>query len=147
MAMRTWTPQGRLVTRQMYEQRIDQVFHTRQGGRVMQHARRAGLVATLKQGTSYDRPLLPMERAGLILVSALCAGTSLTLPQASALVVAKPEWRRAMMAAAATGEDLILRHAYSPALSMMLIIPNATIRDPLLGVTCGRVVAMEAAAA
>jgi hypothetical protein len=145
--MRTWTKQGRLVTRRMYEQRIDEVFGTRQGGRVMQHARRAGLVSTLRQGTSYDRPLLPMERASLILISALCAGTSLTLIEASDLVRAKPSFRHAMLAAAATGEDLILRHAYSSSLSVMLIIPNATIRDPLLGVTCGRVVPQEAAAA
>lgn len=144
--MRTWTRQGRLVTRRMVEQRIDELFGTRQGGRVMQHARRVGLVATLKQGTGYDRPLLAMERASLILISALCAGTSLTLIEASDLVRAKPEWRRAMLAAAATGEGLVLRHAYSPALSILLIIPNTTIRDPLLGVTCGRVVAMEAAA-
>lgn len=145
--MRAWTKQGRLVTRRMYEQRIDELFRTRQGGRVMQHARRVGLVATLKQGTGYDRPLTAMERASLILISAICAGTSLTLIEASDLVVTKPEWRRAMLAAAATGEDLILRHAYSKALSVMLIIPNATIRDPLLGVTGGRVVALEAVAA
>lgn len=144
--MRTWTPQGRLVTRRMVEQRIDELFGTRQGGRVMQHARKVGLVATLKQGTSYDRPLLPMERASLILISALCAGTSLTLIEASKLVRAKPQWRRTMLSAAATGEDLVLRHAFNSTLRVMLIIPNATIRDPLLGVTCGRVVAMGAAA-
>jgi hypothetical protein len=142
--MRAWTSQGRLVTRRMYEHRIDELFGTRQGGRVMQHARKVGLVATLKQGTGYDRPLTAMERASLILISALCAGTSLTLIEASTLVVARPEWRRAMLAASATGEDVIVRHAYSRALSMMLVLPNALIRDPLLGVTGGRVVAAAA---
>jgi hypothetical protein len=144
--MRRWTDQGRLVTRRMYEQRIDEVFGTRQGGRVMQHARRVGLVSTLKQGTGYDRPLLPMERASLILISALCAATSLALIEASDLVQAKPEWRRAMLAASATGEDLQLRHAVSPALTILLILPNALIRDHVLGVTSGRVAAARAAA-
>lgn len=128
----------------MVERRIDEVFGTRQGGRVMQHARRQGLVTTLKQGTGYDRPLTSMERASLLLISALCAGTSLTLIEASTLVVENPQWRRAMLAAAATGEALILRHAFSPALSMMLVLPNALITDPVLGVTCGRVVAAAA---
>jgi hypothetical protein len=128
----------------MYERRIDEVFGTRQGGRVMQHARKVGLVSTLRQGTGYDRPLTGMERASLLLISALCAGTSLTLIEASTLVAAKPEWRRAMLAASATGEDLLLRHTCSAALSLMLVLPNALIRDPVLGVTGGRVVAAAA---
>jgi hypothetical protein len=143
--MRTWTPRGRLVTRRMYEGRIDEVFGTRQGGRVVQHARRVGLISKGKQGLAHDRPLLAMERASLILIGALCAGTSLTLTEASDLVATRPEWRRAMLAAAATGEGLLLRHSFGPALALMLVIPNTVIRDPVLGVNGGRV-ALETAA-
>jgi hypothetical protein len=144
--MRTWTPRGRLVTRRMYEGRIDEVFGTRQGGRVVQHARRVGLISKGKQGLAHDRPLLAMERASLILIGALCAGSSLTLIEASDLVVTRPEWRRAMLAAAATGEGLLLRHSFGPALALMLVIPNAVIRDPVLGVTGGRVASQETVA-
>jgi hypothetical protein len=135
MAMRTWTTERRLVTRRMYERRIDEVFGTHQGGRVMQHARKVGLVATVRQGRGQERPLQAMERASLILISALCAGTSLTLIEASRLVVAHANWRRAMLAADATGEGLLLRHSFGPALALMLVIPNAVIRDPVLGVS------------
>lgn len=143
--MRTWTPNGRLVTRRMYEQRLDQVFGARQGGRVMQHARRVGLVATCKQGKNYDRPLMPMERAALILISALCAGTSLGLAEAAALVVEQAGWRRQIVAAAATGSDVVLHHSFRPTLAVELAIRCAAIRDPVLNVTGGRVASIEAA--
>jgi hypothetical protein len=132
--MRTGTTRRRPVTRRMYERRLDEVFGTRQGGRVMQHARAAGLVATVRQGRGQERPLQVMERASLILISALCAGTSLTLAEATGLVVAHAGWRRAVLVADATGEGLLLRHRHGPALTMMLVIPNAVIRDPVLGV-------------
>jgi hypothetical protein len=135
------------VTRRLYQQRLDGIFGTPRGRgeRVMQAARDAGLVSVGKHGPGHDRPLLPMERAALLLVAALCAGTNLTLLQAVALVVADGNWRRQVLAAAVTGADVTLWPAVNPSLAVAVTIPNHVIRDPVIGFA-GPTMAQELAA-
>ena len=125
-----------MMTRRTYQRRLDGIFGTPQGRgeRVMQACREVGLVSTGQQGFLFDRPLLPMERAALILVAALCAGTSLTIPQAADLVAADRDWRRQVLAAAVTGADVALWPAVNGALVVAVTIPARVIRDPVLGV-------------
>jgi hypothetical protein len=132
--MRTWTNDGVLVTRRVYERRLDEVFGSSVGGRVMTWTRNAGLVRTGKQGPSHDRPLLPRERAALILTSALICGTNLTLDAATKLIVRRPDWIRNALAVAVTGEDLVLHHTVGRALTVEVTIRNAVLRDPEVGV-------------
>lgn len=132
--MRTWTERGELVTRRRYERRLDEVFGGSIGGRVMTWARTAGLVRTGKHGPAHDRPLLPHERAALILTAALVTATNLTLDETTALLVVRPDWLRHAQAVAVTGEDLVLTHAPAPAVAVEVTISNAVLRDPVLGV-------------
>lgn len=132
--MRTWTNDGRLVTRRMYERRLDEMFGSRVGGRVMTWARKAGLVRSGGHGLSHDRPLLPRERAALILTAALVTGTNLTLGAATTLIVRRPDWLRHALAVSVTGEDLVLHHAVSRVLTVEVTIGNAVLRDPEFGV-------------
>jgi hypothetical protein len=142
--MRTWTTRGTLVTRRRFERRLDEMFGCRKAERVMLAARQAGLVSTGHQGVHYDRPLLPRERAALILVMGLVAGTNLRLAEATALIVRRPDWLRNAMAVAVTGEDLVLHHAVSRLLTVEVTISNAVLRDPEFGVA-GLALALEAA--
>lgn len=132
--MRTWTNDGRLVTRRMYERRLDEMFGGSRGSRVLQYARCVGLISSGQHGAWCDRPLAPMERAALILMAALCAATNLTLAEATALVTAHADWRRQVMAAAATGADVTLHHTVGRALAVAVRLDSAVIRDPVLGV-------------
>jgi hypothetical protein len=143
--MRTWTTDGRLVTRRRYERRLDEVFGSSVGGRVMTWARTAGLVRTGKQGPSYDRPLLPRERAALILTAALVTATNLTYDEATALLLVRQDWIRHAQAVAVTGDDLVLDHAPAPALAVEVTVRNAVLRDPVLGIAAGITLAQEAA--
>jgi hypothetical protein len=124
-----------VITRRAYQHRLDGIFGTPRGRgeRVMQACRDAGLVSVGKQGYVFDRPLLPLERAALILVAALCAGTALTIVQAADLVAASGTWRRKILAAAVTGADLTLYPAVNDALTVAVTIPNRVIRDPIVG--------------
>lgn len=131
--MRTWTTRGTLVTRRVYERRLDVVFGGRKAARVMLAARQAGLVSTGHQGIHYDRPLLPCERAALILVMALVTGTNLQLAEATALVTAQADWRRQVMTAAVTGSDVLLHLPASGALAVRVTVWSRVIRDPVLG--------------
>lgn len=106
----------------------------------MQAARDAGLVSVGKTGPGCERPLLAMERAALILVAALCAGTSLTIVQAADLVAANDNWRRGLLAAALTGEDLTLYAAVNRALKVTVTIPHRVLR----GLGVGRALAEAA---
>jgi hypothetical protein len=142
--MRTWTTDGRLVTRRMYERRLDEMFGSSIGGRVMTWARRAGLVRSGGHGSGHDRPLMPRERAALILTAALVTGTNLTYDAATALIVQRPDWLRHALAVAVTGEDLVLHHAVSRHLTVEVTIGNAVLRDPEFGVA-GLALALEAA--
>lgn len=132
--MRTWTTSGKLVTRRLYHQRLDMIFGAPagRGQRLMQACRDAGLVSVGTRG-QFDRPLLALERAALILAAALAAGTPLPLVDAVALVAADGNWRRQVLAAAVTGADVTLHPAVNPALVVTVIIPNAIIRDPVIG--------------
>lgn len=141
--MRTWTERGIIVTRRMYERRLDQMFGSSVGGRVMTRTRNAGLVSTGKQGACVHRTLLPRERAALILTAALVTATNLTLDEATALLVVRPDWLRHAQAVAVTGEDLVLHHPVGPAMTVEVTIRNSVLRDPVLGV--GGALAMEAA--
>lgn len=135
--MRTWTNDGIdgiVVTRRCFERRLQELFGGIAGGRLMIQARMAGLVSTGQRGVHYERPLAPMERATLIVLAALAAGTNLTLAQAADLVVERRDWVRHAMSVAITGEDLVLCHAVTPALVVELTIRNGIIRDPILGV-------------
>jgi hypothetical protein len=142
--MRTWTTDGMLVTRRMYERRLDEMFGSSVGGRVMTWTRNAGLVRTGKQGCAHDRQLTGRERAALILTAALVTSTNLTLDGATKLITARPDWIRHAMAVAVTGEDLVLHHAVSRHLTVEVTIGNAVLRDPEFGVA-GLALAMEAA--
>lgn len=142
--MRTWTTDGELVTRRRYERRLDEVFGSSVGGRVMTWARTAGLVRTGKQGPSHDRPLLPRERAALVLTAALITGTNLTLDAATKLIVRRPDWIRHALAVAVTGDDLVLTHRVGCALTVEVTIRNGVLRDPVLGIG-GAALAQEAA--
>jgi hypothetical protein len=124
-----------LITRRAYQHRLDGIFGTPRGRgeRVMQACRDAGLVSVGKQGFLFDRPLLPLERAALILVAALCAGTNLTIVQAADLVSADGNWRRQVLAAAVTGAHLTLWPAVNPALTVAVTVPTRVIRDPVVG--------------
>ena len=125
-----------MITRRQYLRRLDGIFGTPygRGERVMQACREAGLVSVGKQGfVLFDRPLLPLERAAIILVAALCAGTSATIVQATELVAANDNWRRGVLAAALTGEDLTLYAAVNRSLKVSVTIPNRVMRDPVLG--------------
>lgn len=132
--MRRWTDKGYLVTRRMVEHHLDKMFVIASGQRIMSHARLVGLVAKGKQGRGYDRPLTGRERAALILISALIAGTNLTLIAAATLVANRPDWRRDVMAAAVTGSDLVLDHTVAGSLLVHVTIRNAVLRDPIIGV-------------
>lgn len=142
--MRTWTNDGELVTRRRYERRLNELFGTTAGERVMIRARLAGLVRTGQHGPSHDRPLTGRERAALILTAALVTGTNLTLVEATALIVVRPDWIRHAQAVAVTGEDLVLSHAPAPALAVEVTVRNAVLRDPILGIGA-LVLAQEAA--
>jgi hypothetical protein len=143
--MLTWSERGIIVTRRMYERRIDQVYAGRyMGTRVMTHARAVGLVRTGKQGEHLHRDLSPRERAALILIASLISGTNLTLAKAAALVAQRQDWVRHAMAVAVTGEDLVLHHAVSPVLTVEVTLRNTVLRDPVLGVG-GLALAQEAA--
>jgi hypothetical protein len=141
--MLTWTERGIIVTRRMYERRLDQMFGSSVGGRVMTWTRNAGLVSTGKQGACIHRTLLPRERAALILTAALVTATNLTLDEATALLVGRQDWIRHAQAVAVTGEDLVLHHPVGPAMTVEVTIRNSVLRDPVLGV--GGALAMEAA--
>jgi hypothetical protein len=142
--MRTWTNDGMLVTRRRYERRLDEVFGSSVGGRVMTWARTAGLVRTGRQGPSHDRPLTGRERAALVLISSLICGTNLTLAKAADLVVQRPDWIRHALAVAVTGDDLVLTHRVGCALMVEVTIRNGVLRDPVLGIG-GVALAQEAA--
>jgi hypothetical protein len=131
-----------VITRRGYQRRLDGIFGTPRGRgeRVMQVCRDAGLVSTGKQGFPTDRPLLPMERAAVVLVAAIAAGTSATIVQAADLVVANDNWRRGILAAALTGEDLTLYAAVNPALKVSVTIPHRVLR----GLGVGRALAEAA---
>lgn len=132
--MRTWTNDGLLITRRMYERRLDELFGSSVGGRVMTWTRNAGLVRTGKQGCAHDRQLTGRERAALILTAALVTTTNLTLDGATKLLVRRPDWIRHAMAVAVTGEDLVLTHRVSRLLTVEVTIGNAVLRDPEFGV-------------
>jgi hypothetical protein len=132
--MRRWTDEGYLVTRRMVERHLDKVFAIPSGQRVMTHARLVGLVVKGNQGCGYDRPLTGRERAALILISALIAGTALTLIQAAELVASRQDWLQGFMAAAVTGSDLVIDHAVAGSLIVHVTIRNAVLRDPIIGV-------------
>jgi hypothetical protein len=133
-----------LVTRRRYERRLDEVFGSSVGGRVMTWARNAGLVRTGKQGPSHDRPLTSPERAALILTAALVTSTNMTYDEATALLVVRQDWIRHAQAVAVTGDDFVVDHAPAPALSVTVRIRNAALRDPVLGI--GGSAALELAA-
>lgn len=142
--MRTWTNDGELVTRRRYERRLDEVFGSSVGGRVMTWARTARLVRTGKQGPSHDRPLTGRERAALVVIASLVVGTNLTLDEATALVVVRQDWIRHALAVAVTGDDLVLTHRVGCALTVEVTIRNGVLRDPVLGIG-GVALAQEAA--
>src|SRR5690349_24152546 len=98
------------VTRRMVERRIDELFASITGERVMIHARTAGLIRTGKQGCLADAALTAEERATLIVVAALARGTSLTLKEITRLVEQHPGWIRKAQSAARTGEDRSEEH-------------------------------------
>lgn len=133
--MRTWY-KGKFVTRRMVERHLNEVFATPSGVNILNHARAVGLIAKGRQGPGYDRPLTGMERAALILVTALVAGTNLTLTEASRLVSSRQDWLREAMSCAVTGTDVKLRHVFADkALAVEVTIGNAVLRDPVIGLT------------
>ena len=132
------------ITRRMVERRIDELFASITGERVMIHARTAGLIRTGKQGCLADAALTAEERATLIVVAALARGTSLTLKEITRLVEQHPGWIRKAQSAARTGEDLVLRHDFGGAMVTYVAIRNAVLRDPIIGV--GEAPALKAAA-
>ena len=142
--MRRWY-KGQFVTRRMFERHLNKVFVTPSGVRVLNHARLVGLIAKGKQGQGYDRPLTGMERAALILTTALIAGTNLTLIEASMLVAKRQDWVRDAMACAMTGADLKLHHTFADgALAVEVTIKNAVLRDPIIGIEASPVLGMAA---